>query len=302
MKALLLAYTVSIAFASNFLLEKAWPKFFAIINFAIDTYSNTSIKKRRLAALRRRYYEPRAASEKEDEASDADSDVVQTRSRPIPAPAPHIYSAVELTNDARSASQFLLEQYMGLHSGPNNLLVEQRDSLLQSPPSPTPRRYRRASQGSSSDSDEWEDTEPEEIPDRMPISFMQRNPVGSNAGEEFSDSASEQENTEADENPISTISYYTQTTSSDLDTEGEGTGSRTSLRVGAITATEFTQRPRPSIDNWSTVRISDKSSDSGKEEERMAGSEIDSDTSSDLPRNPQQPRYHRRRRNFAFEL
>lgn len=296
MKALLLAYPVSVAFASNFLQEEAWPKFFAIINLAINTYSNASVKKTRLAALRRKYYETRTAPEEEKEASDADSEVLRNPDRPIPAPIPapipHIYSAVEPKNEAGSASQNFLGDQRELHSGPNNSRVGQQYSVLNSRPLPT-RGYFHASRDYSSDSDEWEDIEPEEIPDRTPISSMPRFPIDSDVQDELSDSASEQENTAVGENPMRTGSFFTQTTLSDLDTDEESTESRTSLRAAATTATEFTRRPLRRMNSWTSDGISDSSS-----EEERAGSEIDSDTSTDLPRNPQQPRHYRRPQKF----
>ena len=212
----------------------------------------------------RTYYQIRATVR-------ADSEVLQSPDRPIPAPIPapipHTYSAVEPTNEAGSASQYFLGHQKELHSGPNNSRVGLQYSVINSRPLPT-RGYFHASQGYSSDSDEWEDIEPEKIPDRTPISSMQRTPVGSHVQDELSDSASEQENTGAGENPMRTGSFFTQTTLSDLDTDEESTESRTSLRAAATTATEFTQRPLHGMHSWSTVRSSDNSSESGKEEER----------------------------------
>lgn len=51
-----------LAFAQKFLPEHTWVPFFNIVGFVIGTYINSVTKKKRLAALRRKYEEERAAS------------------------------------------------------------------------------------------------------------------------------------------------------------------------------------------------------------------------------------------------
>lgn len=48
---------ISLAFAQKFLPQETWVPFFNIIAFVIGTYINTMTKKKRLAALRKKYYE-----------------------------------------------------------------------------------------------------------------------------------------------------------------------------------------------------------------------------------------------------
>jgi len=50
---------IALAFAQKFLPEQTWVPFFNIISFVIGTYINTHTKKKRLAALRRKYDEDR---------------------------------------------------------------------------------------------------------------------------------------------------------------------------------------------------------------------------------------------------
>jgi len=45
---------LALAFAQKFLPEQAWVPFFNIVAFVIGTYINTSTKKKRLAALKRK--------------------------------------------------------------------------------------------------------------------------------------------------------------------------------------------------------------------------------------------------------
>jgi hypothetical protein len=45
---------LALAFAQKFLPEQTWVPFFNIVAFVIGTYINTSTKKKRLAALRRK--------------------------------------------------------------------------------------------------------------------------------------------------------------------------------------------------------------------------------------------------------
>ncbi|KAH8693663.1 hypothetical protein BGW36DRAFT_409317 [Talaromyces proteolyticus] len=73
MKVILLASPIAAAFASNFLPERAWPNFFEIVNLALNTYGNASVKKIRLAALRKRYFGHTAAKKEEEDESDASS-------------------------------------------------------------------------------------------------------------------------------------------------------------------------------------------------------------------------------------
>lgn len=49
------AAPVAVAFAQNCLPENVWPQFFGLMSFVVDTYANSMIKKKRLAALRRKY-------------------------------------------------------------------------------------------------------------------------------------------------------------------------------------------------------------------------------------------------------
>jgi len=53
---------LALAFAQKFLPEHTWVPFFNIVGFVIGTYINSVTKKKRLAALRRKYEEDRAAS------------------------------------------------------------------------------------------------------------------------------------------------------------------------------------------------------------------------------------------------
>lgn len=50
---------LALAFAQQFLPEQTWVPFFNIISFIIGTYINAHTKKKRLAALRRKYDEDR---------------------------------------------------------------------------------------------------------------------------------------------------------------------------------------------------------------------------------------------------
>lgn len=50
---------LALAFAQKFLPEHTWVPFFNIISFIIGTYVNSVTKKKRLAALRRKYDESR---------------------------------------------------------------------------------------------------------------------------------------------------------------------------------------------------------------------------------------------------
>lgn len=55
-----------LAFAQKFLPEHTWVPFFNIVAFVIGTYINTLTKKKRLAALRKRYDDTRGGSRPED--------------------------------------------------------------------------------------------------------------------------------------------------------------------------------------------------------------------------------------------
>jgi hypothetical protein len=50
---------LALAFAQQFLPEQTWVPFFNVISFVIGTYVNSITKKKRLAALRKRYDESR---------------------------------------------------------------------------------------------------------------------------------------------------------------------------------------------------------------------------------------------------
>lgn len=52
---------LSLAFAQAFLPQETWVPFFNIISFVIGTYINTHTKKKRLAALRRKYADERGS-------------------------------------------------------------------------------------------------------------------------------------------------------------------------------------------------------------------------------------------------
>lgn len=53
---------LALAFAQAFLPQEAWVPFFNVLAFVIGTYINTITKKKRLAALRRKYQEGRSSS------------------------------------------------------------------------------------------------------------------------------------------------------------------------------------------------------------------------------------------------
>jgi hypothetical protein len=55
MRVLLLAYPTAVSVAWNFLPQTVWCRFFGMVTWAVNTYGNMHIKKRRLDALRRRY-------------------------------------------------------------------------------------------------------------------------------------------------------------------------------------------------------------------------------------------------------
>lgn len=57
MKVSWIASPLSLAFAQQFLPEHTWVPFFNILAFFIGTYVNSITKKKRLAALRKRYYD-----------------------------------------------------------------------------------------------------------------------------------------------------------------------------------------------------------------------------------------------------
>jgi len=50
------AVPLAVAFAQNFLPENLWPQFFGLMSFVVNTYANAMLKKKRLAALRKRHY------------------------------------------------------------------------------------------------------------------------------------------------------------------------------------------------------------------------------------------------------
>ncbi len=50
---------IALAFAQQFLPQETWVPFFNLIAFVIGTYINSSTKKKRLAALKKKYYESR---------------------------------------------------------------------------------------------------------------------------------------------------------------------------------------------------------------------------------------------------
>lgn len=57
-------------FSYTFLPPNTWAVFFHTVSFLVDTYTNTYAKKKRLAALRKRYYgktEERSTAEKNEE-------------------------------------------------------------------------------------------------------------------------------------------------------------------------------------------------------------------------------------------
>jgi hypothetical protein len=60
MKVSWISSPLALAFAQNFLPEHTWVPFFNIISFFIGTYVNAVTKKKRLAALRKRYDESRS--------------------------------------------------------------------------------------------------------------------------------------------------------------------------------------------------------------------------------------------------
>jgi hypothetical protein len=57
MKASWVVSPVCLAFAQAFLPEHTWVPFFNLVAFLIGTYINTSTKKKRLAALRKKHYD-----------------------------------------------------------------------------------------------------------------------------------------------------------------------------------------------------------------------------------------------------
>jgi hypothetical protein len=48
---------ITLAFAQQFLPQETWVPFFNLIAFVIGTYINTTTKKKRLAALKKKHYE-----------------------------------------------------------------------------------------------------------------------------------------------------------------------------------------------------------------------------------------------------
>ncbi len=58
---------LSLAFAQQFLPNHLWVPFFNLIGFFVGTYINTTTKKKRLAALRKKHFgDNRAGSSRED--------------------------------------------------------------------------------------------------------------------------------------------------------------------------------------------------------------------------------------------
>lgn len=57
MKVIWVVAPVAVTFAQTFLPEKAWPLFFGFMSFIVNTFANSTIKKKRLAALKRKYFE-----------------------------------------------------------------------------------------------------------------------------------------------------------------------------------------------------------------------------------------------------
>lgn len=52
---------ISLAFAQKFLPQETWVPFFNLIAFVLGTYINTTTKKKRLAALRKKHYDEQAS-------------------------------------------------------------------------------------------------------------------------------------------------------------------------------------------------------------------------------------------------
>ncbi|KAH8731833.1 hypothetical protein GQ44DRAFT_755216 [Phaeosphaeriaceae sp. PMI808] len=236
MKVVLLASPIAVAFASNFLPERFWPKFFDIVNLAINTYANAHVKKKRLAALRKKHYGHSVVMKEEKDESDADSIDMPTTLRSAYPLIPRGNPVVVQGNVILDAAQFVM-------------------------PTPIQPIY------------------PPNSPDRSAVG--QADVVSYRGSSHSSDSAAEGEETELGTAPIRTPSpyqlYYRPNRSV---AEGEGVGPDTG-QPGAV-AEAITTRPLYSADTWQTLDTRDNSSDSDREEKRW-GSEIDSDTSSDLP-------------------
>jgi hypothetical protein len=66
MKISWLSSPLALAFAQQFLPQETWVPFFNIIAFVIGTYINSSTKKKRLAALRKKHYGSGGSSRPDD--------------------------------------------------------------------------------------------------------------------------------------------------------------------------------------------------------------------------------------------
>ncbi|KAH8665341.1 hypothetical protein BGZ61DRAFT_366493, partial [Ilyonectria robusta] len=55
LKLIWLTFPLAVAFAQGFLPPNLWPQFFTMVSFALNTFCSYTFKKKRLAALRRRF-------------------------------------------------------------------------------------------------------------------------------------------------------------------------------------------------------------------------------------------------------
>ncbi|OCK80013.1 hypothetical protein K432DRAFT_443443 [Lepidopterella palustris CBS 459.81] len=300
MKVVLLVSPIAVAFASNFLPERAWPKFFDIVDLAINTYGNAHVKKKRLAALRRRFFDNPVVKNAAEDESNAGSIAMPTTLRPNYPPIPRGNLVVGQGDVMLDATPFFMPtpiQPIYPPNAPGDSVVGQADVVLSAGQIvlPAPLRPYRGPSYSSDSAAEDEETESDASPIITPSPVLPyHRPNYSN------NSVAEEEETEPGtvltRRPSPQPLFYRLNRSSGLVVEREGAGSDTGQPGAAAAAAEaVTARRHYNAGMWQTLDTTDNSSDSDREEKGM-GSEIDSDTSSDLPIRWRYRRYKRGRR------
>lgn len=293
MKVLLFAYPIAVAFASNILPEIAWPQFFDIVNLTINTYGNTLIKKKRLAALRRKYYGKPVIKNEEEEESDAGSIAMPTTLQPpIPGgnldsgqgdptsprgPSYSSDSAVEEEETESDASPIIMPSpyqsyYRGNLSG-GSVAWEEGAGLDISQPGAAAAAADIVTTWPLYRADNWQT-----LDSRSSSSGSIRAVTGRRS--EIDSDTSQPEAAATATEVFTTRPLYRADSWQTVDSRNN---SSDSIRAVAGTSSDIdSDTSQPGADNWQALDSRDNSSDSSRE--GMGGeSEIDSDTSSELP-------------------
>ncbi|KAL3461175.1 hypothetical protein BJX64DRAFT_261452 [Aspergillus heterothallicus] len=271
MKVLLLAYPVAVVVAWNFLPKHAWSPFFDVVNWALNTQSNKRVKQKRLAALRIRHMADRRYSLESD--ADEDEDLEKEGLTPYATSTAAPLANQSTAFDAEGASRAMTRPLYG-------------DARFDRPLSPPP-WLRPVNDSSDMDAEErgpqLPDIQPRMAYPMRPLYRAHRGSRRYNRSRRSSEDSNSSSTDSADSAYRRMYQRYQlrRPILGIVRTDSDATDDEAPVDAGPGRATA--ESPDVTDSEWVNTEDSSSAADSLDQE---TGSEIDSDTSSEMPTRP----------------